>query len=101
MRIHHAVASAAFALAIVTASAAFAFETTSVGGQNADGSAKFQDPDVQALPSPLGDMQFGVQAGGSAQDDQQGEVPPWQLKPSAPSPGYFSANPGTPDFLRH
>jgi hypothetical protein len=70
MRFHRAIAAAAF-LSLITASAgARAFETTSIGGTNADGSAKYQDPDeTGGIPqpssssSPFGNFNFQVGTG--------------------------------------
>jgi hypothetical protein len=45
MRVHRAIAAAVFLSALLGSAAAYAFETTSIGGTNADGSAKYQDPD--------------------------------------------------------
>lgn len=58
--------------AILTSGGASAFETTTIGGTNADGSAKFQDPDEQQPSSLLGGN-FQVQQGTS----QQGGMNPF------------------------
>jgi hypothetical protein len=65
MRLLRAIAGAAFMTAILTAGGASAFETTTIGGTNPDGSAKFQDPDEQQPSSLLGNFQ--VQQGTSQQ----------------------------------
>ena len=46
MRIHHLIASAAFAAAIAASGAAYAFEATSLGGTNPDGS-HYEDPGIK------------------------------------------------------
>jgi hypothetical protein len=45
MRFDRGIAAAVFLSMILTSAAAQAFETTSIGGTNADGSAHYQDPD--------------------------------------------------------
>jgi hypothetical protein len=89
MRIHSAIAGAAFILTIVASSGAYAFETTSIGGTNADGSAQFQDPDEQALKGPLGGVQFSAGTNGNTSDDST--TPPWQIKPPPASTGCFDS----------
>jgi hypothetical protein len=70
MRFHGAVAAAVLLAAITVSVGASAFETTSIGGTNADGSAKYQDPDetggvpMPSTSSPFGNFNF--QAGTSA-----------------------------------
>ncbi len=67
MRFDRAIAAACF-LSLITASAEVrAFETTSIGGTNADGSAKYQDPDEtggvpqpSSSSSPFGNFNFSV-----------------------------------------
>jgi len=55
MRFDRGIAAAVFLSMILTAAGAQAFETTSIGGTNADGSARYQDPDeASALLSPFG-----------------------------------------------
>ncbi len=64
MQFHRAVAAAALSLALLASGGAQAFETTSIGGANSDGSAKYQDPDelsaATAPSSPLGNFNFNV-----------------------------------------
>ncbi|CAA2142144.1 hypothetical protein [Hyphomicrobium sp. ghe19] len=55
MRFDRGIAAAVFLSMILSAAGAQAFETTSIGGTNADGSARYQDPDeASALLSPFG-----------------------------------------------
>ncbi len=74
MRFHQAIAAAAF-LSLITASAGVrAFETTSIGGANADGSAKYQDPDetggvpTPSSSSPFSNFNFQVGSGSDSSD---------------------------------
>ncbi|HEY8127444.1 MAG TPA: hypothetical protein VIF39_01835 [Hyphomicrobium sp.] len=66
MRFHRAIAAAVFLSAIIASAGARAFETTSIGGTNADGSAKYQDPDetggipTPSSSSPLGNLNLQV-----------------------------------------
>jgi hypothetical protein len=70
MRFHRAIAAAALLSALLVSVAANAFETTSIGGANADGSAKFQDPDElgsaltpstgSGAASPFGNFNFSA-----------------------------------------
>src|SRR6185437_613901 len=89
MRIHSAIAGAVFVLTIVASSGVYAFEKTSIGGTNADGSAQFQDPDEQALKGPLGSVQFSAGTNGSTSDDSA--TPPWQIKPPPASTNFFDS----------
>lgn len=91
MRIHRLIASAAFAVAIATSGASYAFETTSVGGTNPDGSAQFQDPDQQDLNKALGGIQFGVSANGNETQADASDRPPWELKPTTPMRSFYSS----------
>ncbi len=55
MRFDRGIAAAVFLSTILISAGAQAFETTSIGGTNADGSARYQDPDeASALLSPFG-----------------------------------------------
>lgn len=55
MRFDRGIAAAVFLSMILTAAGAQAFETTSIGGTNADGSARYQASDeASALLSPFG-----------------------------------------------
>lgn len=55
MRFDRGIAAAVFLSMILTSAGAQAFEMTSIGGTNADGSARYQDPDeASALLSPFG-----------------------------------------------
>jgi hypothetical protein len=58
MRFHRIIAAAAFGAAVLIGGEAGAFEMTQIGGTNADGSAKYQDPDEQQLTGPLGSTQY-------------------------------------------
>ena len=100
MRIHHLIASAAFAAAIAASGAAYAFETTSLGGANPDGSAQFQDPDQQQLKGPLDGLQFGVTSGGSNSNSADDSRPPWEIKPPPPSQNFTGSPMGGPSWLR-
>jgi hypothetical protein len=60
MRFHRAIAAAVFLSALLGSAAANAFETTSIGGTNADGSAKYQDPDeTGGVPTPSSSSALG------------------------------------------
>lgn len=63
MRIYKAIVCGAFTLAIFAAGGANAFEMTSVGGTNPDGTAKYQDPDEMQASSMLGGTQVQPGAG--------------------------------------
>jgi hypothetical protein len=94
MRIHRAIAGAAFVCAIVIAAgAANAFEFTSVGGTDADGSPHYQDPDQKVLPSPLGGLQFDTKSSSSGQQssDADSGVPPWRIQPPPPTAGFLGS----------
>jgi hypothetical protein len=97
MRIHRLIASAVFAATIAVSGASYAFETTSVGGTNPDGSAKFQDPDQQDLNKTLGGLQFKVTGGSNESQENSSDRPPWELKPTPPLSG-FSTMGGSPMF---
>lgn len=96
MRIGRLIASAAIAAVIATASAAYAFETTSIGGVNADGSANFQDPSEQDINKAIGNfgsLQFGVSGSNrnnTADASDEGR-PPWELKPTPPMRSFYSS----------
>jgi hypothetical protein len=99
MRIHHLIAGAAFAAAIAASGAAYAFETTSLGATNPDGSAQFQDPDEQQLKDPLAGLQFGVTSSGGNDTAEDSTRPPWEIKPPPPSQSFYgSSMGGTPLF---
>jgi hypothetical protein len=91
MRIHRLIASAAFAAAISLSGSAFAFETTSIGGTNPDGSAQFQDSTEELTKGSLGGLQFGVTSHGSDSSDDDSTRPPWEIRPPAPSRSYYSS----------
>jgi hypothetical protein len=99
MRNHRLIASAAFAAAMAIASASYAFETTSIGGTNPDGSAKFQDPDQQDLNKSLGGLQFGVTSSTSSDQADDGR-PPWELKQTPPSRSFYSSPMSGPSMFR-
>jgi hypothetical protein len=100
MRIHHLIASAAFAAAIAASGAAYAFESSSLGGTNPDGSAQFQDPDEQPLKGPLGGLQFGVTSSGADSSSTDDSRPPWELKPPPPSQSFTDSPMGGPSLFR-
>jgi len=102
MRIHRLIAGAAFAAAMTFAGASYAFEMTSVGGTNSDGSANFKEPDEQDIDKAVGGFQFGVSAndGRSASADTSDEGrPPWELKPTPPMRSFYSS-PGDRSMFR-
>jgi hypothetical protein len=99
MRIHHLIASAAFAAAIAISGAAYAFESTSLGGSNPDGSAQFQDPDEQPLKGPLGSLQFGVTSSGAESNTADDSRPPWEIKPPPPSQSFTGSPIGGPAWF--
>ncbi|HVZ03863.1 hypothetical protein [Hyphomicrobium sp.] len=101
MRIHHYIAGAAFAAAIAVSGGALAFETTSLGGTNPDGSAQFQDPDEKPLSGPLGGLQFGVTSSGgnNSSDDDTGR-PPWEIKPPPARSSFTGAPLSGPSWFR-
>jgi len=94
MRFHRAIFGAAILAAVLTSGGAQAFETTSIGGTNPDGSAKFQDPDDQQTSALLGGS-VQVQQGYS----QQGGASPFfgwggsQLSSSSQEPSTPFNNP--------
>jgi hypothetical protein len=83
---------------------AYAFETTSIGGTNADGSAKYQDPDeVSAAAAPAASSPFGnfsVQTGSDA-DASSSSSTNWLSGPAGSGFGFSgsqssSTQPATP-----
>lgn len=101
MRIERLIASAAFAALIATSGAALAFETTSIGGTNPDGSANFKAPDEQDIDKAVGGFQFGVSANGGSTtttDTSDEGRPPWELKPTPPMRSFYSSMGGSPMF---
>jgi len=102
MRIHRLIASVAFAAAMTLAGASFAFETTSIGGTNPDGSANFKAPDEQDIDKAVGGFQFGVSANGGSSttaDTSDEGRPPWELKPTPPMRSFYSS-PGDRSMFR-
>lgn len=101
MRIHRLVAGAAFAAAMTIAGASYAFETTSIGGTNPDGTANFKAPDEQDIDKAVGGFQFGVSANGGSSttnsDTSDEGRPPWELKPTPPMRSFYSS-PGSSMF---
>ncbi len=95
MQFHRAIAAAAL-LSALLASGASAFETTSIGGANADGSAKYQDPDelsaasTPTSTSPFGNFNFNV---GTAPDSSDRSTN-WLNGPGS-SPFGFSGSQGS------
>jgi hypothetical protein len=98
MRIHRLIASAAFAAVLTVAGASYAFETTSIGGTNPDGSANFKAPDEQDIDKAVGGFQFGVSANGASStttDTSDDGRPPWELKPTPPMRSFYSSPSGS------
>jgi len=101
MRIDRMLACAAFVAAAMATSGVGAFEMTRIGGAGPDGSAQYQDPDDKALSTQFGKLQMGVEGSGvSENNDADAGAPPWQLKPSPASPGFFSSPYGGPSSWR-
>jgi len=94
MRFQRLIGSAIFAATLAASGAAFAFETTSIGGANADGTANLLEPTDQDLNKALGGLQFGVTAktDASAESGDDGR-PPWELKPTPPMRSFYSSSP--------
>lgn len=92
MRVHRVMAAVAIASALLASAGADAFETTSVGGTNADGSAKYQEPDemsAAALPttsSPFGNFNFSAGSGANADSDNPNTK--WLSSPGSPGFGF-------------
>ncbi|RUO98225.1 hypothetical protein [Hyphomicrobium sp.] len=96
------VAAALFSAALV--SGASAFETTSIGGVNADGSAKYQEPDELGSlqtpsSSPFGNFNFS--AGTTPDSGSNSATTNWLNGPGAPGFGFTgsqstSAEPASP-----
>lgn len=104
MPFHRAVAAAIFFSALLVP-AANAFETTSIGGVNPDGSAKYQDPDElgaatsQSTSSPFGNFNFS--AGTPSNTDPNSATTNWLNGPGSPGFGFTgsqstSAEPASP-----
>jgi hypothetical protein len=106
MQFHRAIAAAALISALLVSNGASAFETTSIGGTNADGSAKYQDPDelgaATAPPSnsssPLGNFNFSA---GVAPNNGDDATTNWLNGPGSPGFGFTgsqstSAAPASP-----
>lgn len=93
MRIHRLIAGAAFAAAVAVSGTAYAFETTSIGGTNPDGTPQFQDLDLDApkLTNSLGGLQFGITTKGNDSDADDSGRPPWEIKPPPPSRSFYSS----------
>lgn len=87
MRLHRAIAAAAFLSVMGASVSAWAFETTSIGGTNADGSAKYQDPDeTGGVPTPSTSSPFGnfnFQVGSSANSDNTNPSTNWLNGPGS------------------
>ncbi len=105
MQFLRAIAAAAFFSALLVSAGANAFETTSIGGTNADGSAKYQDPDeTGGLPAPSGSSPFGnfnFQVGGTADASSDSATTNWLNGPGSPGFGFSgsqstSAEPASP-----
>jgi hypothetical protein len=101
--------TAAVLLSALLANGASAFETTSIGGANADGSAKFQAPDelgaalspstsTATTSSPLSNFNFSA---GAAPDNSNSSTTNWLNGPGSPGFGFTgsqstSAEPASP-----
>jgi len=83
MRFGRIIIGAAFSFAIIASTGASAFEKTQMGGTNPDGSAHYQDPDEQQLPSPLGGTQF--QQGSETSPSSQNQTFQWSMTPGSGS----------------
>ncbi len=105
MRFHRVMAAAALASALLASAGADAFETTSVGGTSAAGSAKYQEPDemsAAAMPSassPFGNFNFS--AGSGANSDSDNASTKWLSSTGSPGFGFTgsessSAAPASP-----
>ncbi len=91
MRFYRAIAAAALSSALLVPGGASAFETTSIGGTNADGSAKYQDPDelgaatAPASSSPFGNFNFQV---GTSPGDSNSPATNWLNGPGSSGLGF-------------
>lgn len=94
MQFHRAMAAAALFSALLVSSGANAFETTSIGGVNADGSAKYQQqdelgaalaPSTSTSSSPFGNFNFSA---GSTADDSGSATTQWLNGPGSPGFGF-------------
>ncbi len=105
MQFHRAIVATVFFSALLVSTAADAFETTSIGGTNADGSAKYKDPDemsaaaTPASSSPFGNFNFSVGSGANANSDNA--TTNWLNGPGSPGFGFTgsestSAAPASP-----
>ncbi|MET0638946.1 MAG: hypothetical protein ABWZ19_02895 [Hyphomicrobium sp.] len=107
MRFHLAIAAAILFPALVASGGAGAFETTSIGGTNPDGSAKFQDPgnadpmaslatSSSSLSTGFGNFSVGAGTGQDRNDRTN-----WLSSPGSPGFGFTgsqstSADPASP-----
>lgn len=98
MQFLRAIAAAALLSALSVSGGASAFETTSIGGANADGSAKYADPDELSAAtapakssSPFGDFNFQV---GSGPDTNPSGGTNWLSSPGTSGFG-FSGSQGS------
>ncbi len=110
MPFYRAITAAVLLSALFAANGADAFETTSIGGTNADGSAKFQDPDefgaalspstssTSSTSSPFSNFNFSA---GPAPDNSNSATTNWLNGPGSPGFGFTgsqstSAEPASP-----
>ncbi len=107
MQFHRAMAAAGLFSALVVSSGANAFETISIGGTNADGSAKYQAqdelgaamaPSTSTSNSPFGNFNFSA---GAAPDSTNSTTTNWLNGPGSPGFGFTgsqstSADPASP-----
>jgi len=89
MRFHRLITAAVFGAAIMIGGGAGAFEMTQIGGKNADGSARYQDPGEQSLMESLGSNQY--KDGGSLSQKAQNLGFQWSAEQS---PGTTGPNSG-------
>jgi hypothetical protein len=92
MQFHRAIGVVALLSALLVSGSANAFETTSIGGANADGSAKYADPDElsaatapEKSSSPFGNFNFQV---GSGADADSGGGTNWLNSPGTSGFGF-------------
>lgn len=96
MQFHRAIAAVSLLSALLVSGGANAFETTSIGGVNADGSAKYQDPDElgSALSpstgsgtssSSFGNFNFSA---GAAPSNSDSATTNWLNGPASPGFGF-------------
>lgn len=107
MQFHRSIATAVFATALLAASGASAFETTSIGGAPGSGTANYKDPDelgaalspsTSSSSSPFGNFNFSA---GVTPDNSDTATTNWLNGPGSPGFGFTgsqstSAEPASP-----